>query len=252
MFIDLEKAKNEFIKYTNNYDSNDDMIELKISHSIRVMEISKNIATQMDLTAEDIELATLIGLLHDIGRFDQQTKYKTFNDLKSFDHGDYGVEILDKDIRKYVETDKYDSLIKKAVKNHNKYEIEEGLSDKELLFCKIIRDADKLDILYQATYRFWSGKEELVNNSDIYDDVLDSINNEHLFKFEKGENYKNINSVLCTLGFVFDINFKESFKILKQENYINKIFDRFNYKDPQLMSNIKNKINNYIDKQINN
>ena len=248
MFINLEKAKNEFINYTNNYDSNDDMIELKISHSLRVMEFAKNIATQMNLNEEDIEIAAIIGLLHDIGRFDQQTIYKTYSDLNSFDHGDYAVEILDRDIRKYVETDKYDSLIKLAIKNHNKYEIEEGLSDRELLFCKIIRDADKLDILYQSTYRFWSGKEELVNNSDIYDDVLTSINNEHLIK--KDKKYENINSVLFTVCYVFDINFKESFKILKQENYINKIFDRFNYKDPQLISNINNKINSYIDKQI--
>ena len=250
MFIDLEKAKNEFINYTNNYDSNDDMIELKISHSLRVMEFAKNIATQMNLNEEDIEIAAVIGLLHDIGRFDQQTIYKTYSDLNSFDHGDYAVEILDRDIRKYVETDKYDSLIKLAIKNHNKYEIEKGLSDRELLFCKIIRDADKLDILYQSTYRFWSGKEEIINNSNILDNVLISINNEHLIK--KDKKYENINSVLFTVCFVFDINFKESFKILKQENYINKIFDRFNYKDPQLLLNIKNKINNYIDKQINN
>ena len=248
MFINLEKAKNEFINYTNNYDSNDDMIELKISHSLRVMEFAKNIATQMNLNEEDIEIAAIIGLLHDIGRFDQQTIYKTYSDLNSFDHGDYAVEILDRDIRKYIEDDKYDDIILKAIKNHNKFQIEEGLTDKELLFAKIIRDADKLDILYQSTYRFWSGKEELVNNSDIYDDVLTSINNEHLIK--KDKKYENINSVLFTVCYVFDINFKESFKILKQENYINKIFDRFNYKDPQLISNINNKINSYIDKQI--
>lgn len=29
--------------------------------------------------------------------------------------------------------------------NHNKFEIEENLNDMELLHCKIIRNADKLD-----------------------------------------------------------------------------------------------------------
>ena len=108
-----------------------------------------------------------------------------------------------------------------------------------------------MDILYLATYCFWSGKEELVNNSDIIDDVLESINNQHLFKFKKNEDYDNINSVLYTVGFVFDINYKESFQILKRKNYINIIFSRFNYKNPQIISNINNKINSYIDKNIN-
>lgn len=31
--------------------------------------------------------------------------------------------------------------------NHNKATIEDGLEDDELLFAKIIRDADKLDII---------------------------------------------------------------------------------------------------------
>ena len=250
MYIDIEKAKNEFINYTNKYDLTDDMINLKQSHSLRVMNISKLIAQNLNLNQEDTEVACLIGLLHDIGRFDQQTNYKTFNDLNSFDHGDYGAKILDNDLRSYVVTGKYDSLIKTAVKNHNKYKIESGLTDREILFSKIVRDADKLDILYQATYRYWNGIEEEINNSDIMDTVLSSIKNQQLFQLKKGENYDNINSVLYTVGFVFDINYKSSFQILKSRNYINKIFDRFEYKDPQLILDIRHRINKYIDEHI--
>ena len=43
-------------------------------------------------------------------------------------------------------TEQYDCIIYKAINNHNKFEIERGLSERELLHCKIIRDADKLDI----------------------------------------------------------------------------------------------------------
>ena len=35
------------------------------------MEISKKIAESLKLTQEEIELATLIGLLHDIARFEK-------------------------------------------------------------------------------------------------------------------------------------------------------------------------------------
>ena len=78
--IDLEKAKNEFIKYTNNYDLTNSHITRKIYHSLRVMEVSKKIAEDLKLTQEQIDLATLIGLLHDIARFEQRKRYGTYYD----------------------------------------------------------------------------------------------------------------------------------------------------------------------------
>ena len=50
-------------------------------------------------------------------------------------------------LRKQQQDIEYDEIIKKAIHNHNKLLIEEGLTKEEELFCKIIRDADKLDIL---------------------------------------------------------------------------------------------------------
>ena len=129
--MNIEKAIEEFIKYTENYNLDGPRIEGKQKHSIRVMEISKEIAQGLRLTLEEIDIATLIGLLHDIARFEQYTQYHTFKDAQSIDHGDLGVEILNKDIRKYIETDKYDETIKLAVKNHNKYKIQEGLTQKQ-------------------------------------------------------------------------------------------------------------------------
>ena len=92
--IDLEKAKTEFIKYVSNYDESIEEIKRKKEHSFRVMQLSTQIAQSLSLTQDGVELATLIGLLHDIARFEQYTKYKTFNDVDSIDHGDYGAKIL--------------------------------------------------------------------------------------------------------------------------------------------------------------
>ena len=86
MSINLEKAKKEFIKYTENYDLENSRIKGKQTHSLRVMEISRQIAEGLKLSQEEIELATLIGLLHDIARFEQFTQYHTYRDMESFDH----------------------------------------------------------------------------------------------------------------------------------------------------------------------
>ena len=108
----------------------------------------------LNLDKENIELAKLIGLLHDIGRFEQIKQYNTFSDKDSIDHGKLGVEILFKQgkIRNFIKSAKYDEIIKKAILNHNRKEIEKGLNPKELLHSKIIRDADKIDILYIMTF----------------------------------------------------------------------------------------------------
>ena len=70
MKINIEEAKEEFIKYTENFNTKDKNVKRKQQHSIRVMKIAEQIATNLKLSEEQIQLATLIGLLHDIGRFE--------------------------------------------------------------------------------------------------------------------------------------------------------------------------------------
>ena len=238
MIVNLEKAKTEFLKYTENYDLTNENIIRKQGHSIRVMNISKQIAVELNLSDDQIQIAALIGLLHDIARFEQYTQYQTYNDNRSFDHGDYGVEILNKDMRKYIKTDKYDKLIKIAIKNHNKFEIEEGLNEEESLFAKIIRDADKIDILYEAVSMFWNGEEKDINNTEISSKVMEKIEERELIKRDKNKAFCGIDKVMSVLAFIFDINYKPSFKIIKENDYINKIIDRFEFKEKEKVRNI--------------
>ena len=229
--IDIEKAKEAFIKYTENYDLKIKAIERKQKHSLRVMELSTKIATELKLSQDEINLATLIGLLHDIARFEQYTQYKTYRDVDSFDHGDYGVKILNKDIRNYIDTDEYDKIIKCAVKNHNKYKIENDLNEKEELFCKIVRDADKLDIFFEAETMFWKDDIDRINveKCTITDEIMEPILNKETIKIKKGDN--ELVRLLSMIAFVFDINFKPSLSIIKNKKYIDNV-------------------NNYIDERL--
>ena len=254
MEINLEKAKKEFLRFTENYDLRNKDILRKQKHSLRVMEISKQISNELKLNEEEIQISALIGLLHDIARFEQRKLYETFHDTKSFDHGDYGEKILEKDIRKYIETNQYDKIIKTAVRNHNKFKIEDGLSEKENLFSKIIRDADKLDIFYEAVEMFWKGKEKQIEETVILDKVIEQFKKRLTIKREDIEQGKNtINNVISIIAFIYDMNFKPSFEILKKENYINRILDRFNVKDEKTkieLEEIRKISNKYIEQKI--
>lgn len=253
MIVDFEKAKNEFIKYVEKYDLKNDQIKRKLGHSLRVMEISKKIAEGLRLSEEQVEVATLIGLLHDIARFEQYVRFKNYSVISKFDHGDYAVEILDKDIRKYIETDKYDNIIKKAIKNHNKYQIEEGLTSEEEKFAKIIRDADKIDILYECVTMFWKGKEEEINKSILSQEMYEKILQNQMVIIEKDRKYNTIDDMFITLAYTFDINYKISYKIIQEQDYINKTISRFKFKDSDTDKKVKELIfnlNEYIKNKI--
>ncbi len=165
--IDRKKIMDEFAGYTRDYDISDEKIKLKVEHTYRVAGLCDRIARSLGMAEDDIDLAWAIGMLHDIGRFDQVRQYGTFSDADSVDHAHYAAELLfDKGmivdyfgsanpgIYNYIENENTCSaglseslgIIKKAVYNHSAYRIEEGLCEREVLFCNIIRDADKLDI----------------------------------------------------------------------------------------------------------
>lgn len=249
--IDLEKAKKEFLSYASNYDSNNPHISMKISHILRVMEWSRKIAENLNLSQEDIELATLIGLLHDLARFEQRRLYDTFSDSKSVDHGDLAVTILEENeyIRKYVEDNQYDDIIKTAVRNHNKFKIEEGLDERTLLHSQIVRDADKLDIMYEGVHMFYNTPNDIeqIENLPIAPEYYEQfMQSKQIFR---KKDPTVLDGMICLISFIFDLNFDYSKKEILKENYINDILNRFDFKNEKTkmqIDEIKNVANEYL------
>ena len=173
--IDLIKAEKEFKEYTSHFKVADQKVNVKVKHTYGVVRAAEYIAKGLNLSDEDVELAKLIGLLHDIGRFEQAVRYDNYSDYDTMDHADFGVKLLFEDnlIREFIDDNQYDEIIKKAVANHNKFEIEKGLNDRELLHAKIIRDADKTDNFvikqYQDFYSLFRATEEEVGKEKITD-----------------------------------------------------------------------------------
>lgn len=217
-----------FDEYVDRFDKNNKMISRKYIHSYRVMDVSKMLAQKLDLDVSDIELATLIGLLHDIGRFEQAKRYNTLSDINSVDHGDLGAYLLfDEGLISNFTTEKenYD-IVKNCVKEHNKYTISNEYDKKTLLHLKIIRDADKIDI-----YNIFANLNEYEFN---YDGEISDEVEKQFFSNKIIENEKKINSANWAVGvfsFVFDINFKQSFDYIKKQDFLKKIFDKINEKE---------------------
>ena len=253
----VNNAKRVFKEYVSNYNLQDGKIALKVAHILRVSELSKKIATSLNLSEEDIKLAELIGLLHDIGRFEQVKRYNTFIDKISINHGEYGVKILfgDNLIEKFNVDEKYYKIIKTAILNHNRSKIEENLTVQELLHSKIIRDADKLDCFYvlltDDIKNTYGCSAEDMQNETFSNEIIREFKEDHMIDYKKRATYGDI--WISHMAYVFDFYYKSSYIVIKEKDYLNKLTQKMNFKNPQtiqMAQEILQIANDYIKSKI--
>lgn len=245
--INLQKCKKEFEKYVDGYDLNNTDINFKYLHTFRVVNFSELVAKSLKLSNEDIELAKLIGLLHDIGRFEQIKIYKTFDDLKSINHANLGVEILENNdyINNYIKNEKDKLIVIKAIANHNKLDVESGLDDRTKLFCNIIRDADKLDIIEMHIKGLLSVE---TNAGMISPKVLKSVLN------KEAVNNKDIitkmDGYMGKVGLIFDLNYDYSIKYIYDNGLIIYLIDKVienNIQEKDTLLKIRKMVFDYLN-----
>lgn len=171
LFCDLQQWLSDYIKGYYNEDADiQKMMALKEKHTNFVVENSKLLAENLELDQHDVLLCQIIGLLHDVGRFPQYTKYRTFNDRLSENHAKLGLTVLN-DLPLLMRLNEDDRLVlETAIINHNAREISAGLDERTFLFARIIRDADKLDI-----YRVLKPLTEPSDGSGYSDDIIECL-----------------------------------------------------------------------------
>lgn len=228
--IDLLKAKIAFKNYVSHYDATDSSIRLKMIHTYEVMKCSDYLCDQLHLSKEDKDLASLIALLHDIGRFEQWKQYHSFADYKTIDHALFSSQLLFEEgkIREFIEDHQYDDIIKNAIEQHNHYKVDEGFDERTLLFIHLIRDADKLDnyrVKEEETMEtlLFASIEE-VNQSHISPEIYDQIYQQQLVYAPTRKT--KLDFWLSYIAFVFDLYFEDSIQYIKDHHWIERSFDR--------------------------
>ena len=214
--------KEEFDKYVSNYDFSNPKTKRKYDHSYRVMEKATKYAKILGFSDYEVKVATVIGLLHDIGRFEQIKQFDTFNDAISFDHASYGVKVLFEEglIKNFWNNTLDYEVIKFAIENHNKLEIEPTTNERALMHAKLIRDMDKLDILY-----IFGDLDEIdlePTDDDISDEVIKRVEKHQsvLNKDKKNDNDR----IVFYLSYIFDVNYSECLNEFKE--YINDYYKK--------------------------
>lgn len=221
--MDIKEHKILFKKFIKQYvETGIEAFLVKASHTGDVLNIITILGQNLKLDQRQLFLAQLTALYHDLGRFIQYDKYKTFKDHLSIDHSIESVNLLQELNFLGNLPHEEQALIKLAILEHNKKNMSLNLSQSEIYLAMLIRDADKL-----SNFPFF-----LKN----YDKFKVSISNYYKPEFLKfilnktpisNTNLETIEDYyLYHLSWFNDLNYKVSIDYTVKENYISQIISK--------------------------
>ncbi len=218
-----------FDRYVDQFDKKTPGIASKQLHSHIVSQLCEKLATALAWSEHDTQLAWVMGLLHDIGRFEQARRYHTFLDYKSMDHARFGVIYLFESgpIRDFVPASTDDEVLELSILFHSAYEIPASVTGRSRLFCELLRDADKIDL-----FRVYAGYLE--HPETVWQVSLDDLGTQDLSPavFQEALEGKLVHTrkkhtaldffvgCLCQ---IFDMTFEPSLAEVREQGYYQKL-----------------------------
>lgn len=233
----VDKLANNIRSYYYDYigrfkdgDSNiHPLLQLKLDHSERVAKECKALARDLEWSHREECLAEILGLLHDIGRFPQFAKYHTFSDGISVDHGEEGWRVLEEEsILEGLPNNDAKTLLT-AVRYHNRRMIPDSIDDEVSPWLKLIRDADKLDILMIVIGAVeedgFQDLEEMLPGISLdripSDNIIAEIREHHSVDIRNVTNLGDF--LLLQLSWIYDFNYVPAFHRISERKILEQI-----------------------------
>ena len=229
----VEKSRKWFFSYVQNFKQGNTALTentlIKENHTIRVCNEILKIGSSLDLNSDELNLAEITALFHDVGRFEQYARYQTFVDSKSENHALLSVKILESKGIFNGFDEPLKNLICRIIKYHNRATLPDDENKTCLFFSKLLRDADKLDIwrvvinyYHQNNSRRNSALElDLPDTAGFSDKVYQDLINKQIVDII---HVKNLNDFkLLQVGWIFDINFNATLEAIASRHYLDMI-----------------------------
>ncbi|MFA7256597.1 MAG: HD domain-containing protein [Kiritimatiellales bacterium] len=241
----LIKLTQRFLAYTDRYRMDGifhPMHQLKLEHTVRVAADARTIAAGMNWPEPEQHVAEAVGLLHDIARFPQFLKHRSFADSDTVDHGDLGAETLRSETLLHDLRDELRSLIFCVVQHHNKKNLPHTLTAYEEKHLRLIRDADRLDIFFICWNSIHTGHihkhPEISMNLDFTGAPSDTV----LDQFERGEkiDYRNLKSMadrfVLQLSWMHDLSYDFTKRLVRERGILEKFIEVLPVKTDRLLN----------------
>jgi len=247
-----------FADYVRSFATDDEdfhqNIVMKEKHTWRVCEEILDLGEKLGLSAGDLRLAEVIALFHDVGRFEQYARYRTFNDRDSEDHAALGIKILKKNNLLDRLDGSTQNLILRSISYHNRADLPRKETAACLFFTRLLRDADKLDI-WKVVTDYYCRKDKrqniaielgLPDTPGISNEVYEALMRRHIVD---AEHLRNLNDFkLLQIGWVFGINFAPTFHCIKERKYLDII--REHLPQSEKIDTIFSGVQSYLNEQI--
>jgi putative nucleotidyltransferase with HDIG domain len=230
----LDNFRRWFDSYTSRFFGDDECVNahlrMKQEHTGRTCKEILVLAEQLALDDHQKQIAEMVALFHDVGRFPQFAEYRTFNDTRSIDHSHLGVEILRREGLLDVLRREERQWVETAIEHHGRKSLPPNLNGQALLFSKLIRDVDKLDIYrivirlyrqYRADPAGFPWELELPDEPRYSADVFDAVMHGKLIEHAMMQTLNDM--MLCKLSWVYDMNFAASLAKLREQGSLEQI-----------------------------
>ncbi|MEW5895971.1 MAG: HD domain-containing protein [Candidatus Omnitrophota bacterium] len=258
----IDEIVNWFRHYTDRFHTDDPLnnwsISLKTDHSLRVSRIAASIAAKENFDEDDIKTATIAGLLHDLGRFEQYRRFQTFSDHRSINHGQLGAEIArESGCLSRLGSEEQEQVIK-AVHHHNSPSVPVNEDIKTIAFIKLVRDADKIDIFHLSCEYFKTRSAEnknpaveleLSDEQTVSEGIYAAIMAGTIALMKDLKTLDDFKAL--QMSWVFDINYMESLRLILQQDTLKKIYETFSIKTGRI-NDIFTKTSSYLGQKIQN
>jgi hypothetical protein len=202
---------------------------------------------------EDVAIAKALALFHDVGRFEQLRGFGSFNDSLTVDHALLGLKVINSSGVLSILPKKERNLIRKSIWHHNKYQIPVTEKAEVTLFSKLIRDADKLDILGIVTQHFETRDQHPNQALDfgqtdelgLTEEVVADILQERMVRIAALKTLGDMR--LMYSSWIFDINFPITLAYVKERGYLERLLADLS-SDPEII-HVRNSLQAYLEKR---
>jgi hypothetical protein len=236
----LKECRLEFEEYFQSLIAGSPENQHKIddvrAHALRVAANVQLLAGVVLQTEEDKRLAEITALFHDLGKVALIVKGTESPTNIQRDHALLSVQQVQ--LMGFFAKLPADLqlIVTKSIENHNKIKLPKLDNEQQTQFARLLRDADKLDI-YDLSYRFFKEKFgvqplvtlDLINTAEVSDKIIKSI---QAGKSAAFEDMRTMNDYkLLLLSMAFDLNFKYTFRVMSEKQYIQKIYETLPKRD---------------------
>jgi hypothetical protein len=204
-------------------------ILLKIEHTHKVCAVMDVLAAGEGLTPKEGHIASTVALLHDVGRFPQYRRWRTFRDSDSDNHARLAIEVI-REQRLLDDLDPTERLlIEEAVRFHNMLAAPEQVQSPTRLFIRLIRDADKLDIWRIFLELFNLPEQDRASAAclDLPDlpgctpACLKALLEQRVVRLEECRVLNDFK--LLQISWALDLGFSTSYRLLLEHDYISRL-----------------------------